>query len=358
MNFGEANKSWLGKCSKETSFEILDYFFDQGGNFIDTANLYQQGESETLLGEWMAERDNRDQIVLATKYTGAYLKHDTKLFPIQVNYCGNGTKSMRVSLESSLRKLQTDYIDIFYVHWWDYTTSIPELMHSLNDLVVSGKVLYLGISDTPAWVVAKANQYARCNGLRQFVVYQGMWNAAMRDFERDIIPMCRDEGMGICPYGVVNQGRFRTEEGFKEREKDTSVRKLIPLSDHDKAVSRVLERIANRKGSGTELTQVALAYVMHKATHVFPVVGGRKLEHLKGNIAGLEVSLTAEELAEIDSAYNFNPGFPHNFLSGTLLQGAEAPQTGAYSAGEVTHIYASDTIDHIEPPKPIVPGRV
>jgi aryl-alcohol dehydrogenase-like predicted oxidoreductase len=174
----------MGECSKETAFEILDYFFNQGGNFIDTANAYQDGESETWLGEWMTARENRDELVLATKYSSPYkLSEKGK---IQSNYGGNGIKSLRLSVDASLKKLQTSYIDLLYVHWWDYTVTIPELMHSLNDLVVAGKVMFLGISDTPAWIVAKANQYARDHGLRQFVVYQGLWNVAIRDFERDI----------------------------------------------------------------------------------------------------------------------------------------------------------------------------
>jgi aryl-alcohol dehydrogenase-like predicted oxidoreductase len=174
----------MGECSKETAFEILDYFFSQGGNFIDTANGYQEGQSEMWLGEWMAARENRDQIVLATKYSSPYKL--SKQGKIQSNYGGNGIKSLRISVEASLKKLQTSYIDLLYVHWWDYAVTIPELMHSLNDLVVAGKVMFLGISDTPAWVVTKANQYARDHGLRPFVVYQGLWNAAIRDFERDI----------------------------------------------------------------------------------------------------------------------------------------------------------------------------
>lgn len=115
---------------------------------------------------------------------------------------------MRHSVESSLKRLQTDYIDLLYVHWWGYATIIPELMHSLNDLVSSGKINYLGVSDTPAWVVVKANQYARDHGLRQFVVYKGLWNAAKRDFERDIVPMCKYEGMGLVPWGALGQGQF------------------------------------------------------------------------------------------------------------------------------------------------------
>ena len=211
---------------------------------------------------------------------------------------------MKIRVDRSLQKLQTSYIDLFYVHWWDYTVSIPELMHNLNDLVVAGKVVYLGISDTPAWIVAKANQYARDHGLRQFSVYQGMWNAAMRDFEREIIPLCRDEGMAMCPYGVLNQGRLQTEAGFKEREKHNPGRKFIPTSEHDKKVSRVLEDVASAKG--VDLLHVALAYVMHKAPYVFPIVGGRKVDHIKGSIAGLTVSLTDEEIQRIESAYPFD----------------------------------------------------
>ena len=190
----------MGAMTKESVFELLDYFHSQGGNFIDTANNYQSEQSEMWIGEWLHSKPGlRDQMVLATKYTTgftAYKGHDNI---IQSAFVGNGSKSLHVSLNASLRKLKTDYLDILYVHWWDFTTSIPELMQSLNTVVQQGKVLYLGISDTPAWIVSKANQYARDHGLRQFVVYQGRWSAANRDFERDIIPMCAAEGMGLAP---------------------------------------------------------------------------------------------------------------------------------------------------------------
>ncbi|CAG8181527.1 unnamed protein product [Penicillium olsonii] len=224
---------------------------------------------------------------------------------------------MRVSLDLSLQKLRTNYIDIFYLHWWDYTVSISELMHSLNNLVVAGKVLYLGISDSPAWVVAKTNQYARDNGLAQFSVYQGLWNASIRDFEREIIPMCRHEGMGLVSWGTLGQGRFQTEAGHKEREKNSPGRKVAPTED-EKRVSKALEAIANSKE--TNITSVALAYVRHKAPYVFPIVGGRKVEHLPGNIAALDLSLSAEEIAQIEAAYSFDHGFPHTFLSGTSFE--------------------------------------
>lgn len=330
---------------KDTAFSIMDHYYDQGGNFIDTANIYQYGQSEEWLGEWMAKRGNRDELVLATKYSN--LSEVNK--KIKVNFGGDGTKSMRLSIERSLRRLQTTYIDLFYVHIWDFTTSIPELMHSLNDLVSSGKVNYLGISDTPAWIVAKANQYARDHGLRQFVVYQGMWSAAMRDFERDIIPMCEAEGMGLCPYGTLGQGRFQTAEGYKEREKNNPGRKFIPTSNRDKEVSAALEKMA--KAKDVSLLNIALAYILNKTPYVFPIIGGRKVEHLEGNISAIGVSLSEDEVRGIEGAYEFDHGFPHTFLSGTMFDGSK-PRT-ATGPGDVWLTKSHGCIDWVEETKPI-----
>lgn len=353
LTFGGRSQERYGECSREDAFEILDYFYSQGGNFIDTASGYQEGESEVLVGEWIRSRSNRDQIVLATKYATPYMLHHTDR--IQSNYGGNSAKSMKVSVDESLRKLQTSYIDLLYVHWWDYTTSIPELMHSLNDLVVAGKVIYLGISDTPAWVVTKANQYARDHGLRQFSVYQGMWNAGMRDFERDINPMARDKGMALCPYGVLNQGRFQTEEGFKQREKHNPGRKFIPTSEHDKRVSAVLEDVANAKE--VELLNVALAYVMQKAPYVFPIVGGRKVEHLKGSIAGLSVVLTEEEIQKVECAYPFDFGFPNTFLSGSMIEQEGTTPRMADKPGDIWLTKMLGRFDWVDQTKAIRPSK-
>ncbi|KAI9069422.1 Aldo/keto reductase [Trametes sanguinea] len=350
MTFGTAHPERYGEITKEEAFRIMDHFYDNGGNFIDTANGYQDGQSEEWVGEWMKKRDNRDEIVLATKYTNTFAPD--KKDRIQSNFGGTGSKSMKVSLEVSLKRLQTSYIDIFYVHYWDYTTSIPELMHSLNDLVVAGKVLYLGISDAPAWVVTKANQYARDHGLRPFVVYQGFWNAGLRDFERDIIPMCRDEGMALAPYGVLGQGRFQTEAVYKEREKHNPGRKFIPLTEHDKKVSRALEKVGDAKGA--HLVEVALAYVMHKAPYVFPIVGARKVEHLQGSINGLRVSLTDDDIMTIESAYEFDHGFPYTFLSGTLFD-LSRPRP-AHRPGDVWLTKILGTFDWVEEPAPIRPA--
>ena len=302
----------MGKVTKEEAFAILDYYHDQGGNFLDTASNYQSEQSETWIGEWMASRPGlRDEMVVATKYSfyfTTYKGHDKIL---QSNFGGNNAKSMRLSLDASLKKLQTDYIDVFYVHWWDSTTSIPELMHSLNTFVEQGKVLYLGVSDTPAWIVSKANEYARGKGLRQFSVYQGLWNAAMRDFERDILPMCAAEGMGIVPWGVVGRGNFKSE---KQRETSKGEgRQMGGPSEADFKVSKVLEKLADAKG--TAITSIALAYIIQKVPYVFPLVGVRKIEHLKGNIEALGVTLTDDDVQEIEGATDFDVGFPLNFIS-------------------------------------------
>ena len=284
---------------------------ENGGNFIDTANAYQSEQSELWLGEWMKGRNNRDQLVIATKYTSNYQTYKGFDKHIPANFGGNGTKSLHLSVRDSLKKLQTDYIDILYVHWWDFTTSIEEMMLSLNTLLQQGKVLYLGASDLPAYVVAKANQYARDHGLRGFVVYQGRWSAASRDFERDILDVCRSDGMGIAPWGALGGGAFKTKAQIEAMEREGEKGRVQRMqSPNAQAVSSVLEKLAERKN--TAITSVAMAYVMHKAPYVFPIVGGRKLEHLKGNIEALTVELSPEDIKEIEDAAPFDKGFPYN----------------------------------------------
>ncbi|KAL8925311.1 MAG: hypothetical protein Q9208_003601 [Pyrenodesmia sp. 3 TL-2023] len=307
MNFGTAWEQFLGKCDKDTAFGMLDFFYDNGGNFIDTANNYQGGESETWIGEWMAQHGNRDQMVIATKFTTGYVFASEG---IKANYQGNHAKSLKLSLEASLKKLQTDYVDLLYVHWWDFTTSIPELMGALHHMVAAGKVIYLGISDTPAWIVSKANQYAHDHALTPFSVYQGKWSAASRDFERDILPMCEDEGMAMAPWGALGGGLFKTDEQLEESK--GKGRNYGDPSEQTRAISVVLNKIAKAKGVG--ITGIALRYVMHKSPYVFPIVGGRKVEHLKGNIEALKVELTNDEVDEIDKTLPFDVGFPMNML--------------------------------------------
>ncbi|KPI38976.1 Norsolorinic acid A [Cyphellophora attinorum] len=310
MNFGTAWKDWLGECNEQTSFEILDYFYSQGGNFIDTAVNYQATESETILGNWMAARGNRDEMVIATKYGTGFRIHEGRKI-IQSNFGGLNAKNLKHSLDSSLAKLQTSFVDILYVHWWDSSANIPEVMHALNDVVAQGKVLYLGISDTPGWIVAKANEYAKAHHLRQFVVYQGRWSAAHRDFERDIIPLARADGMAIAPWGVLGQGLFKTREQ-REAATDDDRKSWAPITDEQQLVVDKLEEIARRKE--TSLQNVAIAYTLHKTPYVFPVLGGRKLEQLKSNLEALNVRMSRQDMDEIDMATGkaFDLGFPQN----------------------------------------------
>ena len=224
-------------------------------------------------------------------------------------------------------------------------TCIPEIMQSLNHLVSSLKVLYLGISDTPAWVVAKCNAYARQYGLRQFSVYQGKWSAAERDFERDIIPMCMDEGMSLAPWGALGGGYFKPKEQI---EKDGGRKLPQTKAKEAERVSEVLENIAKRKN--TLITSVALAYVMHKAPYVFPICGGRKVDHLKGNIEALGLQLSKEDMKEIELAYDFDVGFPHNMLAGGP-NAAKGPEDNA-------PLKRLGTIDHVKGLQPIPPQEL
>ncbi|KAI1318419.1 aldo/keto reductase [Xylariaceae sp. FL0255] len=291
MNFGDAWKENLG-----------------GGNFIDTANNYQNEESEIWIGEWMKERGVRDQIVLATKYTTNFrLGHleDENC----INFQGNGTKSLYTSLKASLAKF----------------TSIPEVMQSFNAMVNAGKVLYLGVSDTPAW----------------FSVYQGRWSAASRDFERKIIPIIRDEGIGICPWGALGGSKFKTEEQFKAATSRSS-----KPTELDLKINKVLENVAGRKSS--IITSIAQAYVIYKAPYIFPIVGGRSVDHLKANIEALNLALTEEDIKEIESAVPFELGFPSGFLY---------PQGTGDHPGKVYLLNMGGTTDYVGAPSAIVPRK-
>ena len=341
----------MGALSKPEVFSLLDYFHSQGGNFIDTANNYQSEQSEIWIGEWLASKPEgfRDQMVIATKFTTGYQVY--KGFDIiQSNFIGNNKKSLKHSVDASLKKLQTDFIDLLYVHWWDFTTSIPELMHSLNDLVSAGKVLYLGISDTPAWIVSKANEYARQKGLRQFVVYQGQWSAADRDFERDILDMCAHEGMGIAPWGALGSGNFKTKEQL-DKQKQGEGRQLGGPSPKQQKVAEALAKVADRHN--TALTSVALRYVMYKAPYVFPIIGGRKIEHLKGNIEALNLELTSEDIDEIEASAEFDIGFPLKFLHNH----GQNPGKGAHGPGDVFLEQMTIKADYVKGPLPIQPKK-
>ena len=315
-SIGDAWSGFMGSMNKEQAFELLDAFYEAGGNCIDTANSYQNEESEIWIGEWMKSRKLRDQIVIATKFTGDYKKYEVGGGK-SANYCGNHKHSLHVSVRDSLRKLQTDWIDILYIHWWDYMSSIEEVMDSLHILVQQGKVLYLGVSDTPAWVVSAANYYATSHGKTPFSVYQGKWNVLNRDFERDIIPMARHFGMALAPWDVMGGGRFQSKKAMEERKKNgEGLRTFVggpEQTDAEIKISEALAKVAEEHGTES-VTAIAIAYVRSKAKNVFPLVGGRKIEHLKQNIEALSIKLTPEQIEYLESIIPFDVGFPTNFI--------------------------------------------
>ncbi|KAF5679854.1 alcohol dehydrogenase [Fusarium denticulatum] len=320
ISIGHEWKFYTGK--NEEPFKLLDAFYDIGGNFIDTANLYNNQESEKLIGQWMEERDVRDQMVIATKYSAGYRAFGDNPEPLQSNFTGNSAKSMHISVRDSLKKLRTDYIDILYVHWWDYATPVEEVMRGLHVLVMQGKVLYLGISNTPAWIVVKANAYARQHGLTPFCVYQGNWNAALRDIEGDVIPMCEDQDMAIVSWGSLGTGSLLTAQQRKEREADPDAPKP-QISEVALKTSEALERIADRKG--TTLQAIALAYLFHQTTYVFPIVGVNTVEHIKAMPDALKIKLSKEEADEIHEASPYNPGYPLNHQQYQMAAWIDAP---------------------------------
>ncbi|WVQ80660.1 hypothetical protein IAT38_002765 [Cryptococcus sp. DSM 104549] len=336
---GSLGNQWPGFTGKaldtEESFKLLDAFYEAGGNFIDTAGQYQDGQSEMIIGEWMESRGVRDEIVLSTKYS---------IYPLQrkegdfegnpINYYGNSKKNLRLSLNNALKSLRTDYIDVLYVHYWDYTTSIPELMQSLNELVKSGKVLYLGISDTPAWIVTRANEYAIQHGLAQFVIYQGMWNVGRRDLERDIIPMARAYGMSIAPYAVLGGGKFKTPEELKNQ--DYTFR-YGPPSEQDLKLAATLTEIAKEIGEDVRPSSVGVAWARQMVEDCFPVLGGASIEQLKSNINALKITLTPEQLDKLNNVYPFDYGFPHSgFGTDPHYRSRGKPLEGGFnSAGNI-----------------------
>ncbi|GKZ35212.1 hypothetical protein AbraIFM66950_005805 [Aspergillus brasiliensis] len=334
MSLGTSWSHRLGPVTKPEAFSLLDTFYTLGGNFIDTANAYQAGQSEEWIGEWMATRSptRRSEMVIATKYTLSPIPpstdEDTTPRIQESNFGGNGTKSMHVSINDSLKRLRTDYIDVFYVHAWDYSTNVEELMQSLNHLVAQGKVLYLGISDAPAWVVSKANMYARLHGLRPFSVYQG-----------------RDEGMGMMVWGVLGGGYLRSPNSSTERVRNVT----HLLTGHEEKVSLVLDTIAKRHQEDISVTSVAIAYVLQKTPYLFPIIGGRTVEQLEANVKALSLELTEQDVKEIDNAYPFHLGFPHSFLCPGGYRdggGCPGPQDVAFSRamGEFDYVQGGRAI--------------
>lgn len=302
MTFGE---DWQWGASKDVSKQIFDSFTNAGGNFIDTASVYTDGTSEKLVGEFVA--CDRDAFVVATKYSLPDSFSETQ----PATKVGNARKNMRRSVEESLKRLNTDHIDVLYLHVWDFTTPTDEVMRTLDDLVSSGKVLYLGISDTPAWIVARAQTTAMLRGWTPFSVLQIEYSLIERTVERDLIPMAKALGMSVAPWsplaGGVLSGKYssgqQTSRGYGE----------VPQRSVD--IAKVVGEQAQK--SGCSPAQLALAWLVAKNT--IPILGARKIEQFEDNLKCLDVQISPETMSALDEASKTEMGFPHDFLGGDFV---------------------------------------
>lgn len=298
MGFGT---EWGWGIDKEASFKILDAFANHGGNFLDTANRYTEGSSERIIGEFML--GNRDHFVLATKYT----LHDNLT---NVNASGNNRKNMMRSVEESLKRLQTDFIDVLYLHIWDFLTPIDEVMRGMQDLVSQGKVNYVAISDTPAWMVASANTMAELRGWNKLIALQVEYSLLQRTPERELIPMAKHFGMTVTPWAPLAGGALTGKylKGDKGRLKESSNR----LNDRSTAITQVVVDIAEEMG--VSAGNVALRWTMQQGFSCIPIVGATKLPQLEENLKVCDIQLSAAHLAKLDEASSIPMGFPHEFF--------------------------------------------
>jgi aryl-alcohol dehydrogenase-like predicted oxidoreductase len=298
MTFGE---DWGWGASKEESRRIFDRFVQAGGNFIDTASNYTDGTSERYVGEFVAAE--RERFVVATKYTLSARKDDP-------NGGGNHRKNMVQSLEASLKRLQTDYVDILWLHMWDFMTPVEEVMRGLDDLVRTGKVLYIGISDTPAWIVSQANTLAELRGWTRFVGLQVPYNLASRDAERDLLPMARAMEMTVTLWAVLGGGVLT---GKYNRDTGES-RRYESASERGRCIAEAVMELARE--SGRTPAQVAMNWVRQQQQRaaIIPIVGARTEAQMAENLASLERDLTSAELARLDEVSRIDLGFPHTFL--------------------------------------------
>lgn len=315
MTFGT---TWGWGADEETSRRQLDFYLEKGGNFVDTANRYTEGESETLLGKFLEGR--REEVVLATKYT-------LNTRPGDPNAGGNQRKNMVQAVEASLKRLRTDFIDLYWVHVWDRITPIDEVMRGLDDLVRAGKVVYVGVSDFPAWKVAQANTLAELRGWSSFVALQIEYNLALRDGERDLIPMAEDLGLAVMPWSPLAQGLLagkytKADAGpppqspDEWKAEDGSRRNLVKarITDRSLAIAEAVKEVAGEVDRSP--AQVALRWLLEKPAVTSPIIGARKLEQLEDNLGCIDLVLSPEHVAKLDAVSEIELGFPHTFIRG------------------------------------------
>jgi aryl-alcohol dehydrogenase-like predicted oxidoreductase len=299
MTFG--TQGW--GADKDESRRVYDGFREAGGNFIDTANIYSGGASETFLGEFLA--GDRERVVLATKYTGATRARD-------VNAAGNNRKNLMDSLHASLRRLRTDYIDLYWVHARDFLTPIAEVMRGLDDLVRQGKVLYVGVSDTPAWEVARANTLAELRGWSAFVGLQIRYSLLDRAVERELLPLAKALDLTVTPWDVLGSGVLAGKYNGNPAEAGRAkLRGFVT----ERALGIAGEVIKVAQELGRTPAQVALNWVRQGQGVIVPLVGARTRAQLDDNLGCLEFSLTPEAKQRLDDASKIELGFPHEFLA-------------------------------------------
>jgi aryl-alcohol dehydrogenase-like predicted oxidoreductase len=302
MTFGE---DWGWGASQSESQKIFETFVAAGGNFIDTSNNYTDGISEKFIGEFI--KDKREYFVVATKYSLSMNKNDP-------NAGGNHRKNMVQAVDASLKRLKTGYLDLLYLHMWDYMTGVEEVMRGLDDLIRSGKVLYAGISDTPAWVIARANTLAELRGWSKFVSLQIPYGLLDRDGERDLLPVAKAFGMSLLAWGVLSGGELTGK--YNPDSTDTAPRRFgdAKLGDEPLKVVKVVAEIAEE--AHCTPSQVGLAWVRYQTAKadIIPIVGARSLKQLEENLGCLEVQLSPEQLERLDKISAIKSGFPHSFL--------------------------------------------
>ena len=313
MTFGVA-ASW--GCPDEEAERLFSHYVERGGNFIDTANFYAGGESERLLGK--LARGRREQLAIATKYSLTMRRGDP-------NASGNHRKNMVQSVEASLGRLQTGYIDLLYLHIWDGTTPVEEILRAFDDLVRAGKVLYVGISDTPAWQVSRMQAIAELRGWSPLVALQIPYSLAERTVERDLIPMALEMGLGVLPWsplaGGILSGKYSRGDLAGDRQAGNpgfDTRKEINLAtgrltDRALAIADVVTAIAQ----DLERTpaQVALAWTLRNRAVASTIIGVRSFAQLEDNLAALEVVLADEHVARLDAVSRVELGFPHDLIN-------------------------------------------
>ena len=304
MSFGE-DFGW--GISEPESRQIFDAFVEAGGNFIDTANeVYNGGSSEKFLGEFIAT--DRDRIVLSTKYTDSLPTKDP-------NRAGNQRKNMVQSLERSLKRLNTDYIDLFWLHSWDFVTPVEEIMRAFDDLVRAGKVLYIGIADAPAWIIARANTLAQLRGWTPFVATQIEYSLVERTPERELLPMAQELNIGVIAWSVLASGILLKEKAPNEHPLPEAVHLhkagFGELTNCEFAIASLVQQIAQEIGCTP--AQVAINWVRSKG--IIPILGANKLSQLQADLACLDFQLSTEQLRELDDVSTIELGFPHDFLA-------------------------------------------